>query len=75
MDNSFPIYRKLEGFNRFYKIESPDLFIEVAFSQGEAKYQKIQAVQFPEKLRIQDMISCAFHYVPMNEEEIFRFFQ
>lgn len=75
MENNFPIYRKLDGFKRFYKIESTDVFIEVTFSQGEAKHQTIQAVQFPEKLRIQDMISCSFNYVPMSEEEIAAYFQ
>ena len=75
METRFPVYRKLEGFDRFYKIESADLFIEVTFSQGEAKHQTIQAVQFPEKLRIQDMTSCSFNYVPMSEEEIEKYFQ
>ena len=74
MKNTFPIYRKLEGFNRFYKIEGEGTFIEVTFSQGEARYQTIQAVQFPEKLRILDMISCSFSYVPMSEEEIEKYF-
>lgn len=75
MENTFPIYRKLEGFDRFYKIESADLFIEVTFLQGVAKHQTIQAVQFPEKLRIRDMISCSFNYVPMSEEEVEKYFQ
>lgn len=74
MENKFPIYRKLDGFNRFYKIESLDSFIEVTIQRGEIRYQTIPAVQFPEKLRIQDMISCAFNYVPMSSEEIAVYF-
>ncbi|WP_294676400.1 hypothetical protein [uncultured Fluviicola sp.] len=75
METIFPVYRKLDGFNRFYKIESEDVFIEVTFSQDQPKYQTIQAIQFPEKLRIRDMISCSFNYVPMSEEEIEKYFQ
>ncbi|MGV3609512.1 MAG: hypothetical protein ACO1N0_01090 [Fluviicola sp.] len=75
MENIFPIYRKLDGFARFYKIESTDSFIEVTIVQGNPQQQRIQAVQFPEKLRIQDMISCSFNYIPMTEEEIIRYFQ
>lgn len=74
METTFPIYRKLDGFARFYKIESADLFIEATITQGEIRQQAIQAIQFPEKLRIQDMISCSFNYVPMNEEEIETYF-
>jgi hypothetical protein len=74
MENSFPIYRKLDGFNRFYKIESVDSFIEVTIQQGNIQYQTIQAIQFPEKLRIQDMTSCAFNYIPMSKEEIKMYF-
>lgn len=72
---TFPIYRKLDGFSRFYKIEHEDLFIEATVSQGEIRLQTIRAVQFPEKLRIRDMISCAFSYVPMSEEEIETYFK
>jgi len=75
MENNFPIYRKLDGFARFYKIEGADLFIEATISQNTIHHQTIRAVQFPEKLRIQDMISCSFNYIPMTEEEILRYFQ
>ncbi|MNJ86543.1 hypothetical protein D3C87_40440 [compost metagenome] len=71
---TFPVYRKLDGFNRFYKIESPDLFIEASIQQGKLLLQPIHAVQFPEKLRIRDMVSCNFNYVEMNEEEIETYF-
>nr|WP_294859407.1 hypothetical protein [uncultured Fluviicola sp.] len=74
MANTFPIYRKLDGFSRFYKIENADAFIEVTIQQGKIQHQIIQAVQFPEKLRIQDMISCSFNYVPMSKEEIDTYF-
>ena len=75
MENSFPVYRKLDGFDRFYKIESPDLFTEVTIQQWKIRHQTIQAIQFPEKRRIQDMISCSFNYVPMSSEEIATYFR
>ncbi len=71
---TFPLYRKLEGFKRFYKIESADRFIEVTIQQGQAKHQTIEAIQYPEKLRIQDMISCSFQFVPMEADEIQQYF-
>ncbi|AEA42536.1 hypothetical protein [Fluviicola taffensis] len=74
MQNTFPIYRKLEGFNRFYKIESADLFIEISIRNGIPHSETIQAIQFPEKLRIQDMIAFNFNYVEMSEEEIANYF-
>ena len=72
---SFPIYRKLQGFNRFYKIESSSQFIELSFIQNQAIYQTIQANQYPEKLRIQDMIACEFQFTEMSTEEIEMYFQ
>lgn len=75
MENTFPIYRKLDGFDRFYKIESVDSFTEVTIQQGKIRHQTIQAIQFPEKLRIRDMISCSFNYVPMSLEEIATYFR
>jgi len=74
MQNTFPIYRKLDGFSRFYKIESLDSFIEITIQQGNIQHQTIQAIKFPEKLRIQDMISCSFNYVPMSKNEIDNYF-
>lgn len=75
MEINYPVFRKLEGFGRYYKIESPDLFIEVSILNGKPNYQSIKAIQYPEKLRIQDMISCEFNFIEMSSEEIERYFQ
>jgi hypothetical protein len=74
MEITYPIYRKLEGFNRFYKIESTDLFIEISIRNGMHHAETIHAVQFPEKLRIQDMIAFNFNYVTMSEAEVAVYF-
>ncbi len=68
--NIFPVYRKLSGFDRFYKITDDRHFTEAFRVQGTLKYQHIEAVQFPEILRINDMIECQFNYVEMSQEEI-----
>lgn len=75
METTYPIYRKLEGFGRYYKIESPDRFVEVSLLNGKPHYQSIEAVQYPEKLRIQDMIAYAFSFKEMDAEEIELYFQ
>lgn len=75
MEVNYPVFRKLEGFGRYYKIESPDLFIEVSILHGKPNYQSIKAIQYPEKLRIQDMISCEFNFREMSAEEIEQYFQ
>ena len=67
---TFPVYRKLSGFDRFYKITDDRHFTEAFRVQGTLKYQHIEAVQFPEVLRINDMIACQFNYVEMSPEEI-----
>lgn len=66
----FPIYRKLEGFNRYYKIVSEKQFIEAIAKGASFSYQEINANQYPEMLRIQDMIHCEFNYIAMLEDEI-----
>ncbi|MDR0801821.1 hypothetical protein [Fluviicola sp.] len=75
MEIHYPIYRKLENFGRYYKIESPDLFTEVSLLNGKPHYQTVNAVQYPEKLRIRDMIACEFSFKEMNPEEIETYFQ
>lgn len=68
--NKFPIYRKLSGFDRFYKITDDRHFIEAYRVLGTMKYQHIEANQYPEILRIQDMIACQFNFEEMSIEEI-----
>lgn len=71
----YPQYRKLAGFDRYYKITDDKCFIEVAVTNGKASSQTIIANQFPEMLRIQDMLNCNWSYVKMNDEEIDNYFK
>lgn len=75
MEVHYPVYRKLEGFGRYYKIESPDLFTEASLLNGKPHYQTVHAIQYPEKLRIRDMIACEFAFKEMSPEEITTYFQ
>lgn len=64
----FPQYRSLEGFNRHYKIESADVFIEASQRNGEWFFTEVKALQYPEKLRIQDMLNEEFAYKKATPE-------
>lgn len=70
----YPQYRKLNGFDRYYKITNDACFIEVALISGKATSQTIVAEQFPEMLRIQDMLNYNWSYVEMTDEEIETYF-
>lgn len=53
----YPIYRKFTGINVWFKITSDTSFIEIKKMGSKTLVSKVEAVQFPEKLLIQDMIS------------------
>ncbi len=54
----FPQYRKYVGKNTFFKILSKNQFEEISFVGIKKFVVTINATQFPEMLRIQDMIEC-----------------
>lgn len=54
----FPIYRKYTNSKTFFKIISALEFEEIQFIGSQMHTHRITATQFPEKLRIQDMIEC-----------------
>ncbi len=56
--NVFPIYRKSISGKNWYKIISDISFIEVQAIGNKYFQFEIEAKQYPEKLRIQDMIEC-----------------
>ena len=55
---SFPQYRKNALGSSFFKIISPDEFIEIQKIGSKIWEHKVIATQFPEKLLIQDMLAC-----------------
>ncbi|MBK6950933.1 MAG: hypothetical protein IPH24_02500 [Crocinitomicaceae bacterium] len=54
---NYPIYRKFKGIDVWFKISSDTSFIEIKKLGTRVLISKIEAVQFPEKLLIQDMIA------------------
>ena len=66
---TFPIYRKLFNEKSYYKIVSADSFIELQKIGTKIRKHTIIAQQFPEKLRIQDMISLADGFLSCDATE------
>lgn len=65
----FPQYRKLSNGLRFYKINSSDLFEELQLVGEKIYHFSFQAEQYPEKLRIMDMLSLTEGYLPSEQVE------
>jgi hypothetical protein len=66
---TFPIYRKLSNEKSYYKIVSANSFIELQKIGAKIRRHTVIAQQFPEKLRIQDMISLAGGFLSCDETE------
>lgn len=63
----FPQFRMLSNGKVFYKIISNTEFIEIQFL-GEKKMEfRMVAEQYPEKLRIMDMLQCDSPYLELPE--------
>lgn len=54
----FPIYRKYIGLNVWFKIIDARNFVEVKQIGQKFVLHELHAEQYPEILRIQDMIAC-----------------
>jgi hypothetical protein len=54
----FPQYRKLSNRRSFYRIESSVKFTEVQIMGSKRFVHSVEARQYPEKLRIMDMLNC-----------------
>jgi hypothetical protein len=69
MTPTFPIYRKLSNQKAFYKINSNVNFEELKLMGSKVFHHTIEAVQYPEKLRIMDMIESIEAYLESTEKE------
>lgn len=65
----FPQYRKLINELRFYRILNDREFDEIQIMGNQTKLYTIKAVQYPEILRIQDMLNCEEAFVMSDEVE------
>jgi len=66
----FPQYRKLSNDKIFYKIVNNREFHEIQVIGTFAQLHKIEAKQYPEILKIQDMLNYTIEaFVPSSAEE------
>ncbi len=67
-ETKFPVYLKLNGGYSFYKIRSERSFEELQVIGERIVRHTIEAKQFPDIQRIQDMLSSE-GFIPISEEE------
>ena len=66
----FPQYRKLSNNKVFYRINNDRQFDEIQIVGSSARLHRVDAVQYPEILRIQDLISYSIDgFLSSNEKE------
>lgn len=71
----FPQYRKLMNERSFYRIESLDSFTELQLVGSQVLVYSIKAQQYPEKLKILDMLEGNEpNYLISNETEFNHYF-
>jgi hypothetical protein len=68
-NTDFPQYRKLSNDKTFYKIQSDRLFEEVQLMGSKVFRYAVEAKQYPEILKIQDMLKLEEPYLLISEEE------
>lgn len=56
--STFPLYRKYTNNATYFEILSDNEFEEIQKVGAKFLLHRIKAIQYPEKLRIQDMINC-----------------
>jgi hypothetical protein len=69
-DLDFPQYRKLANEKSHYEIRNDRHFIEKQLIGKQVFTIEIEAKQYPEILRIQDMLNCAEGFL-LSSKEVF----
>jgi len=59
---TFPIYRQLVGGKHLYRIDAEDRFVELQRIGSRWVRHEVVANQYPEKLKVQEMIYRAGEY-------------
>lgn len=65
--NDFPQYRMIKERKVYYKIISAKEFIEISWIGDKQFTYKIEAKQYPEMLRIMDMLNFETPYEALTE--------
>ena len=68
-NTDFPQYRKLSNDKTFYKIQSVRLFEEVQLMGSKVFRYRVEAKQYPEMLKIQEMLKLEEPYLLLSAEE------
>lgn len=71
--NDFPQYRAISGRKVYYKIVSETQFIEMSWIGEKQMTFTVNATQYPEKLRIMDMLNCEEPFVALDSEYYYLF--
>ena len=69
----FPQYRKLSNSKSFYCIEDERNFIEIQLIGKQVFRIKLQATQYPEIIKIKDMLACEAPYLFSSKMEFDQF--
>ncbi len=69
MSTSFPVYRKLSNSKVFYKIISSVEFEEIQLMGSKLNFSTHKAIQYPEKLKIMDLIDLEQSFLESSENE------
>lgn len=68
-NTDFPQYRKLSNGKTYYKITGERTFIEIQLMGSKKFRYTTEAKQYPEMLKIKDMLALHDHYLPATKEE------
>jgi hypothetical protein len=69
INTEFPQFRKLSNNKVFYRIDSLTEFTEITIMGKQKIVHSVKATQFPEKLRILDMLQCTDPFEAIEENE------
>lgn len=70
-DIDFPQYRKLSNNKVYYRINNDRSFDEIQIIGQSAQLHLIEAIQYPEMLKIQDLLSLTDQGVERSSKETF----
>lgn len=68
-NTDFPQYRKLSNNRTFYKIMDERNFWEIQLMGSKKVIHEIKATQYPEMLRIKDMLDLVQPFEPAEKNE------
>ena len=68
---NFPQYRKYKNIETYFKIISEKKFEELSLFRNKFVKHSIEAKQYPEMLRIMDMLNCEEGIWEVVEEKVY----